>query len=312
MNQTETLLGIPDETSRALEGPGRKLETAVIVNKCSTFMVLSYRVDYSNRQPFRNQPTLVKFSQREHAIPVASQIWLRTSMYYRELEDNGLGIADVEEARFVEIGTMDDFCKRHGVPNFQGSEAVSSEVTWQISDFWMFCTSLMPGTSRDFKNLQKQFPDKEYPTVIPNPSAFALQIGKDFGSQTSVDDVQFSGLDALRLRAFPCKLDGKVTSPGTSNRQEAIELSELPQKIDMVVFVHHGPVVYTDQPVHLLECFPESQHSTVVPFIKRKKYENQREYRFTMGIGGNPKSKTFKLDISNELRCLTHLRSDHR
>ena len=44
----------------------------------------------------------------------------------------------------------------------------------------------------------------------------------------------------------------------------------------------------------------------MVPFVKRRKFAGQREYRFVVEVIDEPKEKEFVMEITDELRSLAH------
>ena len=119
-----------------------------------------------------------KFSKKEHAIPDSTHIQLGSSRYYREYEGDTEGVADPEEDRLVQRGSLREFLEKSGLPPQPGYGDVSSKVTWARLDFLVFCTSAMV-EGRGFGELRSQFPDYECATLIVDPSAFALQMGEE-------------------------------------------------------------------------------------------------------------------------------------
>ena len=239
---------------------------------------------------------MVKFSRKEHAITVATNIKLRSSRYYREYEDGPAGIADPEEGRLVQRGSMSEFRKKNGITAQARCENAfgnaSSRVTWARGDFLMFCTSVTP-ESRGLGNLRSQFPDYDGATFIPDPSAFAMQLGKDIGTQFDLKNVRLNGFDMIRQLVLSRM---KITAQG-----------RLRQKgLDTIVRVSHGPVTYCDPPEMVINCFPIERRGEVIPFVKRRKYAGQWEYRFVVEIIGEPKETEFLMEVTDELRSLTH------
>ena len=184
------------------------------------------------------------------------------------------------EASFKEELPLDHFCRSYNVRPSTGFENASASVTWATTGFWMFCTSRKPRTTWDFEKLRSEF-DYRYATVIPNPSAFAMQLGKDFGRQLNVHDVRYSGIQVLQNTLLSL------------------------QDLDSVVHVSHGQVTYTDRADRFVRQFGKTEKGNVLPFVKRKCFEGQQEYRFVVQVGGEPKREEFFMGISDELRGLT-------
>ena len=289
MSGNVSLSSISEDVRNLLEGERCRLEAIEIVIGPRTFLVITYRVDYGHCSSFETPTGLIKFSKTPHAIPESPNIQLGSSLYYREHEDDN--VADAEEGRLVQRGTFREFCKTNGVPSQPGFENVSSTVTWARPDFLMFCTSAFR-QGRSFEKLQRQFPDYDCATLIPDPSAFAMQLGRDVGAKYDVKDVHLSGFDRIK-QMMPSRaeitMDDRLFQRG----------------LDAVVWVSHGPVTYGDPPEEIVRRFPIARRARVVPFVKRGKFAGQHEYRFVVEVMGEPKVKTFLMEVSDELRRLT-------
>ena len=293
MSTVEPFSNLPGKVRDLLEGNGRRLEAFEVVVGLPSFIVLTRRADYGDRPTFRDPPGVVKFSSREHAITVSTHIKLGSSRYYREYEDDDTGIADPEEGRLIQRGSLSEFCQKNGLSAPAGSEMVSSTVSWVRRDFLMFCTSVAPEGS-GLEDLWSRFPDYDCATFIPDPSALAMQLGKDFGKQLDVKNLRLDALDMIIRRLG---LDqAKLTSQGRL----------LQRGLDTRVLVTHGPIVYCDPPERIINRFPVERRGEVIPFVKRRKYAGQREYRFVVEVIGEPKEPKFLLEITDELRRLAH------
>ena len=290
MSGNVSLSSISEDVRNLLEGEGCRLEAVEIVIGTRTFLVITCRVDYGHRSAFETPTGLIKFSKTLHAIPESPNVQLGSSRYYREHEDDN--IADAEEGRLVQRGAFSEFCKTTGVPSQPGAENVSLTVTWARPDFLMFCTSEFR-QGRSFEELQSQFPDYDCATLIPDPSAFAMQLGRDVGAKYDVKDVQLSNFDRIKQMMPSCAeitMDDRLLQRGL---------------VDAVVWVSHGPVTYGDPPEEIVRRFPTARRARVVPFVKRGKFAGQHEYRFVVEVMGEPKVKTFLMEVSDELRRLT-------
>ena len=283
---------IPEDVRKLLEGEGHRLEASAFVAGTPAFTVITYRVDYGDRPSFETPPGVIKFSMKEHAIADSTHIQLGSSRYYREYEGDTEGVADPEEARLVQKGSLGEFLKKSGLPSQVGFENVSTTATWARPDFLMFCTSIM-GKGRGFRELRSQFPDYDCATLIADPSAFALQLGKDIGRQFDVEDVRLNGFDKLRrimLTQADITAEGRLVQKGLDTR----------------VLVSHGPVSYCDPPERIVNRLPIKRRAAMVPFVKRSKFAGHREYRFVVEVIGEPKEKVFLMEITDELRSLAH------
>ena len=203
------------------------------------------------------------------------------------------GVADAEEGRLVQRGSPTDFRKKNDLALLPGFESMSAEVTWARSVFLMFCTSVTP-EGRGMGELVTQFPDYDCATFSPEPSAFAMQLGKEVGRQFDMENVRLNGFDRLR-RIYLTQAE--ITPQG-----------HLPKRrLDAIISVFHGPVTYCDPPEEIINRFPLERRGDLVSFAKRCEFEGQREYRFVVEVIGEPKETEFLMEITDELRSLTHL-----
>ena len=111
----------------------------------------------------------------------------------------------------------------------------------------------------------------------------ALLLGAEFSRQC--DDGRHAAVTGLDLfAAAVCKSSG----------------------LDSVVHVHHGPVVYDDNPGEVLfERIPEHARGVAAHFFKRTEFEDQQEYRLVVSApGGRPIEDEFYLMITPELRSV--------
>ncbi len=292
MNGNDSFSSIPKDVRDLLEEEGRRLEAIEGVIGASAFAVITYRVDYGNQPSFKTPPGVVKFSRKDHAIPDSAYIKLGSSRYYREYKADTAGVADSEEGRLVQMGTLSEFCKKNSIEPLLGSEHVSAEITWARNDFLMFCTSVML-EDRSFGELRSQFPDYDCATFIPDPSAFAMQLGKDIGKQFDMENVRLNGFDMIRQTKLS---EAEITTQGRL----------LQKGLDTVVLVSHGPVTYCDPPERIINRFPIGRRAQAVPFVKRGEFAGQREYRFVFSIIGEPKETEFLMEVTDELRNLIH------
>ena len=74
---------------------------------------------------------------------------------------------------------------------------------------------------------------------------------------------------------------------------------------DKIVHVRHGPIVYSDDPEHVIETVPSHLRSVAVPFLKSTSYAHQREYRATISTLGTPLENELLIPVTNNLRALS-------
>ena len=293
MSGIEPHSSLPEDLRSFLEGGGRSLEAHELVIGTPNLLVATYRVDYDDLPPFKAPPDVIKFSKREHAIADSAHIKLGSSRYYREYEDGTAGVADPEEGRLVQRGSLGEFRKKNRLPPGPGFENASTTVTWAVSDFLMFCTSIIP-MGGDIGPLQSRFPDYECATQIADPTAFAMQLGRDIGKQFNMINVRLNDFDKIRQMKLS---EAEITTGGRLFHRG----------LDTVVLVTHGPVTYRDRPERIVNEFPIERRGEVVPFVKRREFAGQREYRFVIGLVGQPTETGFLMEVSVELRRLANL-----
>lgn len=83
-----------------------------------------------------------------------------------------------------------------------------------------------------------------------------------------------------------------------------------PELRDTIVWVRHGPVHHYDDASEPIESFPARHRAAAVPFVKRRRYGWQREYRFTVSINGRAGDDRFLLPISAGTRRFATMNED--
>jgi len=197
MSENDCFSSIREDVKNRPEGKGVRLENCDFVIGPRTFAVFTFYVDYADRSSFKTPPGVIKFSEKKYAIPNQENntIQLGSFRYYRKHEDDN--IADPEEGKLIQRGPFSEICESNGVPSKPWFKYVSSTVTWKRPDILMFCTSALRET-QSFGELQSQFPNYDCATLIPDPSKFAMQLGKDVGSKLDMANVHLSGLDRIK------------------------------------------------------------------------------------------------------------------
>ena len=310
-SETETQTELSEEERRQLEASGQYLEGSAVVDGVRRFLVLVHRVDYGGGSLPAGQPGVIRFSERKHSLQVSPRIKLSSPQYYRELEENSAarreetplqgqgrkpgcesdlpGIGDEMEARYQKEYSLEEYHRRF-IPELANAPVTgSAKATYETSGLWILSTSVRPETGGDLERLWNEFQEYDYATIIPSPSEFALQLGKDFGSQY--------GEGAIRTNVIGIVRQARIAQAFVEAGAPAPEV---------VVDVRHGQVVYDDNPADLIELYPPQFQGMVLPFVKRKVFEGQEEYRFTVSLGGEPKRQRICVDVSDELRSLAH------
>lgn len=278
----EIALTFPAETKAVLESPGITVESVFVNDDVRRFMVMVHRVALNGGSPPKTPSAVVKFSERQHAIPVSPCIQLATPRYYRDYPGEGDGIRDEQEASYINRMDWQRFLDTYSPQRPHcGIESGSVELTYDVDSFWMFCTAARLATENRLRDLGREFSqDYDCATTINNPSEFARQLGKTFGTHLGDDDVSLSGVDILSRSMIPYELGEKV------------------------VWVYHGQVVYADDPASVVESYPEERRAAIVPFVKRSQFADQWEYRFIVSTTGAPKRQVLCLPVSDNLRAL--------
>lgn len=247
--------------------------------------------------------TLMKYSKAEYS-PVSSEpaefIKLATPRYYRELkmETNSELISDDLESAYRESldwnrrGNRWIESVKETLSNIPNSRYTKVELTLGRDNFCMYCTSIDPHLSyereKQMKNLST---DYDFMTKIEKPSEFANQLGRDIGKHIVLHndlELDFSQPPILHtLGSFYRRLSGVMG--------------------EYLIIVDHGPVIYFNENEigEIVKKDSEVEKSSVLPFVKRVKYKEQREYRFIVSIQGHIlDKKEFYLKVSDDLKEL--------
>ena len=281
----KTPVTFPAETRTKLESPGIGVESAFISDGAKRFMVIVHRAALNGGSSLAKPTAIVKYSERQYALPHSRAVQLATPRYYRNYPGEDLGIRDEKEASYIKRMDLKGFLDKYspqlsslGMAPGQGS----ADLTFARDDCWMFCTSVKPTTDGQAGQLGQPFSkDYDCATVIGNASEFAMELGATLGAHIRDADLRLSGLDILA------------------------RYSMMPELGETMVRVYHGQVVYTDDPVPIIESYPEEWRATIVPFLKRSQYAYQREYRYVVVTHGEAKKQALRLPVSEDLRALT-------
>ncbi len=275
----------PLDPSTYEEEPGYEFKSMFIGSDLSYTVVIRF-VDLTtivpgiNLHSYSKSDTLIKYSEARFS-PVSSDpancIQLATPSYYRKLEggENLELIADDRESAYIESLNWNSF-----------SNNPSGKITWARNNFWLYCASIDPNINYTRKKQMKHLsPSYNFMTKIKEPSEFAKQLGRDFGKQIELD------------RDLGCD------SPGW----HTILTKQSKSLGDYFVTVDHGPVIYLDDDKieRLFNDYSKQHWGSIVPFVKRKEYNKQREYRFLISVQSHsPNQNTFYLKVSDELKSL--------
>ena len=290
--------------------PGYKCECVTTFND-SPYTVRVCSVDLKSvvsgikLYSYSKSDTLIKYSEARFS-PVSSEpadcIQLATPSYYRNLETaaNSELIADDLEGAYIETlnwrnrGSvwMEALKEKLTASQFNFRNHLSAEITWARKDFWIYCTSIDPNISYKRKKQMKCLaPSHNFMTKIEKPSEFAKQLGRDVGKQTDLyNDLKYAP-SALYI----------------SNLIDSILGKQSRDMADYLISVNHGPVIYLDEDEieKFINNIPKGNGAAIIPFVKRRKYKEQQEYRFVVSINCySPNKDTFYLKVSDELRNL--------
>ncbi len=174
------------------------------------------------------------------------------------------------------------------------------------SGSWLYCTSIDPKVNdQRIIQMKRTNPEYNFMTKIDEPTAFAQQLGYDFGRQIKSN------------RDLKCDLQGAHLLTSALARESGIG--------GFSIFVYHGPVIYLEEKEkpefisrasektgnHILlikgeKCEVPQEYemgNQVVLFVKDKEYEVQQEYRFVVSVNfHSPSKKAIKLKVSDNLK----------
>ena len=275
---------LTDELRAVLECQGVVLEAAFCDNAEPRALLFICRVSLPETRPLAEPGQVVKFSQIEHAMPHAESVQLATPEHYRRNYEGAEGIHDEMEAKHRDdIGR---FLSRYGASpvDTPGLGHVGGHATHAVDNIWIFCTSVKPASGHHLVRMAERF-SRESATTIREPSQFARELGAAFLAHPATRNVKLSSLDSF------------------------VEHLSQPYGIGTVVWVYHGPVLYSDDAQDLVSSFPNEHRAIPIAFIKRQMYDWEREYRFTVQVRGAPsdEDEVVPLRVSDELRKLTHI-----
>ena len=254
------------------------------------YLVLFHQV---NRRPTAAPRVgqLLKLSERRIAPYRGRELWLRTPAYYRRIESPNTKPTDPHDGFLTKDATP--WMRRAMTSKVGPIENLNATMTFSShQEPWVYCTSIPPTNEAEWRELGERFPEYDAMTAIRDPNSFAVQLGIDFAF--SVQESTHVGLSPIEKWAY-------------DQSSYTVPLWEGKHRIDKVIRVYHGPVVYEDQS-GVLGSVEEVVDSSMVPkgwFTKKKGFSGEREYRFAVSPLGKPREDTFKLRISHELRLLT-------
>ena len=302
-----TQLNLPVQSIQEIQPPGLRVEAASTFFDQPPYTVVVIALDWKHvpstfdiNYPSGESNTLIKYSRAEDS-PVSSQpsdcIKLGTGSHYRSLDAtrNSELIVDEFDSAFLEKlnwtreGTKAMEAIKAESRSFGFKHKLAVEMKFVSDDHWMFCTSIDPNSSEKRRvQLKNLSPEYNFMTSIGNPSDFAKLLGRDLGRQINL------------IKDFKCN-DPALYRLASAHSQATKPLG------DYSIFVNHGFVIYLDD--REIETFmvdlPNEVAADFLPFVKRKKYKEQQEYRFLISVNFHtPKNDILYLKVSDELRNL--------
>ena len=273
---------LTDGRRGALECEGVALEAAFCDDAEPQALVFVYRVSLPGTRPLAEPGQVVKFSQIDHALPRAECVQIATPEHYRRNYEDAEGIHDEMEAKHRQ--DIRRTLSRNEPSLLSGPElrSIRGYVDYAVDDIWMFCTSARPSSGLQLVRMANRL-SRESATIIREPSQFARELGAAFLAHPASRRVKVSSADSI------------------------VERLSRPYGIGTVVWVYHGPVLYSDDAQDLVSSFPEGHRAVPIAFIKRRKFDWECEYRFTVHVRGAPSDDLVWLPVSDELRELAHI-----
>ena len=295
-----------DQSMSEILSPGHEFESMFTANDLSYTVMVCFvdlqtvvpRINY----PYSESDTLIKYSKAKYS-PVspepADHIRLATPSYYEnlEVEENSELIKDDSEGAYTEHlnwkskGSIGMETIKKGLEespfNFRNS---SVSLKWAHKGFWMYCTSI--NTNMNHKRTERMeslSSDYDFITKIEKPSEFAKQLGRDVGKHISIHK------------------NLKCDYPDFHIRKKRIIAKHGVGIGEHLIFVNHGPIIYLDEDKiqEFMNNIPNVEGGSIIPFVKRKKYENQQEYRFVVSVQWHsPTEDILDLQVSDDLRKL--------
>ena len=316
-NLPEKIIGeiqlIPEDPSFGQTlSPGHEFESMFTANDLFLYSQSLLRrlqsVMWGINHSYSESDTLIKYSEAKYS-PVspepADHIRLATPSYYQnlEVEENSELIKDDLEGSYIEhlnwnrkgSDSMEAFKKNiAGPPLYAGNSGVSLKYTWARKDFWMYCTSIDPNTNYErIEQMENLSPNYDFITKIESPSEFAKQLGREVGKHISWHNNLKCDRPGLHI----------ITS---ATKKEFIAKHGVGMG-EHLIFVNHGPVIYLDEDKiqEFMNNIPNVKGGSIIPFVKREKYENQQEYRFVVSVQWHsPTEDILDLAVSDDLRKL--------
>lgn len=277
------------------------------------------------RHLFPESDTLIKYSKKEHS-PVSSvpsdSIRLGSHDSFGDYIKNPGLVGDDTEGEYKEIH---DWTKRESrwgearKKSLMEHSPILNDTTLRNVKFkmkmtmslnsgsWLYSTSIDPKVNAQrIIQMKRTDPAYNFMTKIDEPTAFAQQLGRDFGKQIDSN------------RDLKCDSPGLYMLASAVSRQSGIG--------GYSISVSHGPVIYLDEKEaaefidytskkmgNRVTIFIENKKGEVLDdleignvvalFVKDKKYQVQQEYRFVVSVNWHsPSERAIFLKVSDDLK----------
>lgn len=291
MNTKGSFSNISQEARGLIEGDILNLEDVKFIIDEFAFLVITKRIKQFDKTSPNVPSGVIKFSEHKHSIPVSETLQLGTSGYYQKYEGPTVGVADKQEGLLVESGPYNEVFGKYGCSYDTILEDAKCTLQWSAKEFLIFSTSIAPRVN-SLSSLEQRYGNYDFATYIPDPASFAMQLGVDVGKQFPEEALRLEGVDFL-IKAMV--QDTHITHENGSIYRRGL---------DTRLLVTHGPVTYHDRPELIVNRFPMARRAEVVPFVKRRQFAWQKEYRFVIYQLGEPQCTRFLMPVTDELRNL--------
>ena len=141
-----------------LEWDGIKLEAAFTETDEPRVTVFVSRVEMPPTSLAVAPMPVVKFSEREHAIPHAAHLKLATPSHYRENYENVDGIHDEREATYLkDMSESIAASLQSSLGTPIDASSLNAEATYAADGYWLFCTSVKPPSAGELEHMRSRF-----------------------------------------------------------------------------------------------------------------------------------------------------------
>ena len=256
---------------------------------CSVYVDLRAPVD---RLPIT---TLTKSCKKEHAIESCKKIRISKPNLFRDYGERLISDPfeakasstktvtekfssdDQTEAQLLndEMHKASDLLKSSSKTTIRYAQRThkTTETLDSSKNGWIFCTSIEPADKREKDRWQQTMQNKyDHISYICSPREFALSLGYMVAEQ-------------LGPQGREQKMTHDFGRPFCTKHKTQV--------------IYHGPVVYADDPYDIIfNASTENEFALLPIFVKRMKYRDQREYRFSIMAEEEPSDKYKDLDVS--------------